>query len=370
MKIKILSAVLVFSILCGVMPGVSAQNNASDKDLDSIRAEMAEEANAEGIDLGSLSVPYDFDPDATQEPEEDIEENIHTETITGDVELQEESEILLDESEVSLFSEEEDYSNLWKSLFSDYFGDDYLAPYKGNKDGQHVTGNTNRLVIEETDLSLPGKNGLDLNIRRKHDNQYYNHVYSRIKYDTKSDIYIDRYGYGFTDSSTNKNIYVLFTNEDDFYIYMKNGITISSLPTPYDNKKINGTYVNLYLFENIYYKKSNTGITLTYNSSMREIRDTETVTKKYDLEDRKLLPKDNFLGDGWDLILPSVSLHRYLYETDKDDYTKIYKGDYIGAFRDIEGNVFSFEGYDKYKRYKDSDPTYTSSFHCDNNKYF
>ena len=29
-----------------------------------------------------------------------------------------------------------------------------------------VSGNTNRLVIEETDLTLPGKNGLDVVIKR------------------------------------------------------------------------------------------------------------------------------------------------------------------------------------------------------------
>ena len=63
-------------------------------------------------------------------------------------------------------------------MYGKMFGDDYLKPYEKKEDGQKVSGNTNRLVIEETDLTLPGKNGLDVVIKRKYDNQDYNEAYS------------------------------------------------------------------------------------------------------------------------------------------------------------------------------------------------
>lgn len=41
----------------------------------------------------------------------------------------------------------------------------------------------NSVVIEQTDLTLPGKNGIDVVIKRKYDNQEYNeaYVYTRTK---------------------------------------------------------------------------------------------------------------------------------------------------------------------------------------------
>ena len=137
------------------------------------------------------------------------------------------------------------------------FGDSYLAPWK-KSDGQSVSGDTNRLVIAETDLTIPGKNGLDVVIRRKHDNQYYNRIYSAYRRTTEQGnvpVYQLRNIYAFKNSDTNATVYVGFMTEDDYHTYMENGITISSLPTKSYNIKHNDKTIKMYCFENIYSKK-------------------------------------------------------------------------------------------------------------------
>ncbi len=138
--------------------------------------------------------------------------------------------------DTSLFSLDSSDSSMWKSMYGKMFGDDYLKPYEKKKeDGQKVSGNTNRLVIEETDLTLPGKNGLDVVIKRKYDNQDYNEAYSyyRDYNDDGSNYYYDvrhyRYIYGFTNTTTNTTLYVAFLSEDQMYTYMYNGGYIKDL---------------------------------------------------------------------------------------------------------------------------------------------
>ena len=50
---------------------------------------------------------------------------------------------------------------------------------------------------------------------------------------------------------------------------------------------------------------------------------------------------------------------------------KTYSEEYLGAFRDINGSVYTFEGNGKYVKYKDgtTPSTYTSSYTLDDNKY-
>lgn len=68
--------------------------------------------------------------------------------------------------------------------------------------------------------------------------------------------------------------------------------------------------------------------------------------------------------------MPEAYLYRYNRETtDKTSY-KRYDEEYVGAFRDINGNVYTLEGSGTYKKYYDgvTPSTYTSSFYPDNNK--
>lgn len=178
-------------------------------------------------------------PEQTYEPIE-YEPIIHEETVENMFEFPEDSENLIpveipEPGDTSLFSLDSSDSSMWKSMYGKMFGDDYLKPYEKKEDGQKVSGNTNRLVIEETDLTLPGKNGLDVVIKRKYDNQDYNEAYSyyRDYNDDGSNYYYDvrqyRYIYGFTNTTTNTTLYVAFLSEDQMYTYMYNGGYIKDL---------------------------------------------------------------------------------------------------------------------------------------------
>ena len=57
-----------------------------------------------------------------------------------------------------------DDKTIWDAFHTEQFGDDFLNPYGRKKESKQVSGNSNRFVIEETDLSLEGKNGLNVEI--------------------------------------------------------------------------------------------------------------------------------------------------------------------------------------------------------------
>lgn len=52
-------------------------------------------------------------------------------------------------------------------MYGKMFGEIIWNHMKKRRMGKKISGNTNRLVIEETDLTLPGKNGLDVVIKNE-----------------------------------------------------------------------------------------------------------------------------------------------------------------------------------------------------------
>lgn len=171
---------------------------------------------------------YDVDDNISDDENEKTDED-HTinEYINEDITLSDETFNLMagnlpEPGDINLFSTTNDFDSVWNELFSEQFGDDYLKPYEKNTNSQRITGNTNRLLIEENDLKLNGKNGLDFNLIRKHDNQDYNEFTSAILDDQNA--YRHRYMVALKNTSTNKRIYVAFYTEDDFYTYLYNGL--------------------------------------------------------------------------------------------------------------------------------------------------
>lgn len=181
---RIISLMLTLALSAGCIPVMAAEDSAAVS-----AAGMPEGIEWEPEDLGESGVATPVPvanieaeqkdepavPDIIQtEPkvyEEDIdtpfnipEEEMNTNSIPGPEDL-------------NLFAVTGDDKAIWQSIYKTIFGSDYLASYK-RSDGIRITGNTNRLVIEETDLRLPGKNGLDVVIKRKYDNQDYNEAYN------------------------------------------------------------------------------------------------------------------------------------------------------------------------------------------------
>ena len=117
-------------------------------------------------------------------------------------------------------------SDMWNAAFSKAYGDSYGNPMNAGKEGQSVSGDTNRLVIQETDLTLQGKNGLDLSITRRHDNQEYNNMYTPSGYVSQQTKLI-LYEYYVDD--TDETIYISFQSHDQMYIYMHDDFYVTDL---------------------------------------------------------------------------------------------------------------------------------------------
>lgn len=102
----------------------------------------------------------------------------------------------------------------------------------------------------------------------------------------------------------------------------------------------------------------------------------ESDTKR--LISRRILANRDCIGQDWTFLFPEVYLYQYSRDvqdncTDKEvgSKYKLYSGEYVGAFRDLDGTVYSLTGYDAYRKYKstiNSKYEYTSSFRCQDNK--
>ena len=360
---KFISAVLAAVMTLSSIPVISFAKDEEELPID---------AEALQKEIGAAVEYSGFDAEATQEPYSNEPEE-HTEVVSKDMELPEVEGINNDEYGISLFASTNN-SDIWNTLMTDRFGDAYLAPWK-QTDGQTVSGNSNRLVIRETDLRLPGKNGLDVVIRRRHDNQYYNEIYSAYLHPL-SDGYMNVYNlrniYAFKNSDTNDTVYVGFMTVDDFYTYMEHGITISALPSRTHTVNNDGSTLRFYYFEDIYLNKSSSGITLTYDSSIPSVRRNakyESATR-YSIFSRPLLNNKNRIGEtDWSLEMPEACIYAYDYEKDSYRTGETWWYNYVGAFRDIDGGVYEFEGVGKFVDPDEGESTYTSSFFNDNNKY-
>ena len=170
MKNKILSIVIVLSIVAGIIP-VFAEQISSDF------YEYLEEPTP----IPQNEVYSSINDNVTEEAENEentFEQETTEEIIYGPIDLSDLDEVptkepIMNQDGISLFSNDETEKNIWNSFYTEQFGDDFLDPYGRKKESKQVSGNSNRFVVEETDLSLEGKNGLNVEITRRHDNQLF-----------------------------------------------------------------------------------------------------------------------------------------------------------------------------------------------------
>lgn len=180
---RIISSMLVISLILGSVP-VLAYETERTHNIEVDLPWEEETISAENVTV-PMTVSAEDDVEvtvsadvlkATQEPAQytaiKTTERIETGSIDMDSWISGGSNMPQEET-ASLYSSEEELNQTWKTLYTEQFGDSYLDVYAQTKNNQRISGNTNRLAIEETDLSLPGKNGLDLVIKRRHDNQRY-----------------------------------------------------------------------------------------------------------------------------------------------------------------------------------------------------
>ena len=348
---KVISIVLAAVLGAGCVPVMGA----------GVEEPMVAETEVE-IEEAVTPVPVaeievDSDTDVTEDIETDYDDPIvHEETVDNMFEFPEGEENLIREplpepGEINFFAFDEEQGS-WESVYTAMFGDDYLTPYKKHEDGQTVSGNTNRLVIEETDLSLPGKNGLDLVLKRKYDNQDYNDVFTVNDngYAGKSAEY-DRYIYAFTNMTTYETVYIGFLTPDQMYgnlyngFYMNKPVSVGTVSATIDGRRI-----EYYEYEKITGNISdNTEYDrYEYDNSEEPMKHRQIVNGlRYTLFSRKMLMNKGSLSDRWYLMLPEAYSYICSYESAETSYGSYYYEKYSGAFRDIEGNIYSFSD-DKY----------------------
>ena len=345
---KILSLLLTITMLTGVIPV-----NAEETDIET-ESTQAEE----------LPVQSEFNSDPI----------IHEETVPY-IELTDENDF--GERKISTFAVTSSTENLWKTVMATELGSDFLTPYMQKQSGYDISGNTNRLVIRETDLFLKGKNGLDLSIRRKYDNQY-SRMFFLSEKNSLSKVIHKRYIYSFKNLQTEETVNIGFILKDDFYTHFYDGVYLSQLPTKKyteENESLDdGSTISYYRFEDVYScltTQENAAIALEYDSDVpppfvREyVNDTSTILTSY-----RLLTSANQIGSGWIYELPEGMINLVYLNTYKGSSYKTQDFDAIGTFKDMNGNIYYFKGNGRLKSYTDeSASVYTSTFLCNDNKH-
>ena len=299
----------------------------------------------------------------------------HSETIPYAMELTDEEDF--GERGISAFSLSTTERDVWKRALANEFGSDFLEPYMQKKEGYSISGNSNRLTIRETDLYLEGKNGLDLSIRRKYDNQYNKRFYTYYK-GSETSVTHTREVYSFKIQETGESINIGFFSTDDLYTYLYDGAYLSRLPSKtYTEKDVTseeGSNVTYYRFENVYTyftTEDKAEITLEYDSETASKKVREKVSySDYYLAQKKSLNNSVSFGNGWILDLPESYINLTYLDTYRDGNYIEQDFDCVGTFNDINGNIYYFEGTGRLKSNADTDTTtYSSSFWCDDNNY-
>jgi len=289
----------------------------------------------------------------------------HTETITElppilDFDPDEENQ----ESPIATVSLDD---STWERMLAMQYGENFSAPKENLTSGQNVSGYTNRLTVTETDLTLKGKNGLDLNIVRQHDNQFSN----KIMYvsNERTDSTNIRYIYTFINTKTNEAVKIGFYSKDEFYTYAYNGLCVTEM---YDGwLDANDEYYRFDLLYQYVTEPNETSVDLVYDSTVEVYQRNERI---YDMKSNgyyRILPDNNKIGHGWRFVFPEAYMHRDIYErTSGTGYRKYYCL-YVCGFKDINGNIVTFDGIENlYFNETNQTGTYSSTFSSPTNNFF
>ncbi len=241
-----------------------------------------------------------------------------------------------DDNEIMPIAEDD----IWDAMLSMKYGDSYNKPYQHDSSAQNIVGDTNRLVIEETDLNLPGRNGLDLKLTRKYDNQYYNGMQYGVG--THNTYRVNYKVYKYKNISTDDIVNIGFITEDQMYTYMYDELCISSLNDVrmyYDST----ARINFYPFKNIYEKKADSGIILKRLQDEDPINASADTNSTYIVQESLENNNTGSIGAGWKFILPNVVLYATHNGYNNSAHT-VSDSSFEGTFCDINGTINSFTG--------------------------
>ncbi len=318
--------------------------------------------NAGNITVGNDELPvqaeYTYEPPV-------IKQEVPYHILSGDEDEARE----VSENDVITLSTDTDNETLWKTMLAEQLHGDYLSLYR-QTEGVDITGDTNRLVIKNTDLKLEGKHGLDVVLTRKYDSQYNRKSYKNRRNSSGLNSYNHRYYYTFVNEQANEEIGIAFETPDDFYMYMYDGCYITEFNTNY-MKTYEGH--NYYFYEHIknWVTEEATDIHLVHNpeGDKFEFNYVYYNSTYYDFDDISMLKNGIHLGNGWYIDMPYVFKSRYDYVKTTGSTYKKYERYYNGALRDINGNVTTFFGDSTVVNYDSGTSYYEASYYCDDESY-
>ena len=367
---KIISLILSAAMLTASLPVFAEENIVKEVELP---WEEEEIGTGEIAEPAEINYPDVEEAEAQEVPE--YEPIVHTEEISKDIELPEEEYTLFPDSvpgpeDANMFSAIASDDFNWSNLYAGRYGEDYFQPYMRNGDGERVTGDTNRLVIEETDLTLPGKNGLDLVIKRKYDNQGSRRVLNISGGPGNLyDLYNWYYVYTFRNTSTNDFVKIAFPTAELMYKYAYSDGFNADLLEPIEGSGSSVDINNEYFY--YFFNKNNPKGKYHYELE-KDIQCEQVIVKgemrsQYKFISHLQFQSRDYLGKNWSFVIPEASAIVYDSNINEHYSNTVYRCFLTGTFRDIYGGVHSFKGDETYTKYDDSNKqnTYVSSYRSD-----
>ncbi len=231
---------------------------------------------------------------------------------------------------------------VWKTIVAEQFGDDYLRPYIKKEGNEIISGSENRLTITETDLYLPGKNGLDLEIKRRYDSGKYD-AYPTAVYGGAGMVDSYRQVYAYRRTDTNALIYIGFCTEDERNIYLKNDGYIARLDSKKQEEDKGQKYYDFRtLAGSLSDASDETAVHVVYEPAEAPWQAKYRGESGYYFIDRNLKSSGNTIGAGWEYVFPAATIcrdERYVYPSGDEKEAEQY---YSGIFQDRSGRVNSF----------------------------
>ena len=219
----------------------------------------------------------------------------------------------------------------WLDTMKKGNGDSFYPPYDKNWQGEQISTESGGLNMRVTDLTLPGKNGLDLKLIREYSNlknmETFHQFSGRQTTKTKP-------AYVYKDPETGKSYYILFDNEESMLNVAPDEFYASS--TNMENFKrveqIGSVKKTYYPVEKIYRTSTDPNV-------FRLVRDKTlsavniNVTAYFDLEPSNFQFLYN-IGYNWQFVLPQIS---FTHSVDNGPYNFTN----YGSVTDFDGNTYA-----------------------------
>lgn len=243
------------------------------------------------------------------------------------------------------------------------------------KDGVSVNGVTNRMTINENDLTLLGRHGLNVELIREYDSQRTEAEWRAKRNDIALTANHRWIMYTFTDVNRGNTYDIAVESEDDYYVFnMDACIYLTKIDTRYIlKKKVDDGFVYFYRFSDLYSYLTNDENAAYHLVPVADSKWNFTYYEResalYSLKSSRIRFSNVDLGMGWSIKLPYAYQQRSEYNRYASSSYTDYESRFNGVFRTIQGELVTFAGYTLVRNKNDGTATFTSSYDTENNKF-